>query len=211
MTAGPRTPFLDKFVKYFDNLNNSSIDHYDGDEFSDEERADLINFIEVQLKLNFDRYDYKELLVLSKAFLIRLENFKIRKPSKFNHSRFMKQLSICIMMFLYRKQFIDTEFKSKMIKIRNFCIFDIKLFLKNWYQCICAPYVPLDDFNLFKNIFKLKNKELLKVCLKTFNGHKTYVVHKLIAFSHFDPRINNDQKQTFVNNINKKGSLSRIK
>ena len=76
--------------------------------------------------------------------------------------------------------------------------------LENWYQCTYAPYVPLDDFNLFKNILKLKNKELLKVCLKTFNDHKSYVDHKLIAFSLFDPRINNDQKQTFVNNINKK-------
>ena len=98
-TSGAREPLLDSFSEIFDTLN-LEIKHFDG-EFDCQFKAEMILFIEEQLKFNHSRRDYKELLLVARKFLILISCNDLVKPVRYNHSRFMKQLTICFLIYLF--------------------------------------------------------------------------------------------------------------
>lgn len=198
-TAGAREPFLDRFSDLFNNLDASKIEPCET--FDEDKKLELIIFIDSQFQFNTKRADYKEMLTLAKCFLMRTENPKIVKPGKYNHSRFIKQLNVCFMIFLFRKQLPSKSFPFS--KIENFCKLALDLYFVQWFQASIPAYTPLNDLNQFKLINDLPSGKLRTRLLKTCKNHLSYVNPPLVSLSFLDHRIPKEHKLLMIQNLSK--------
>lgn len=199
-TAGAREPFLDRFAECFHTLDVNQIEPCS--QFDEDRRLELIVFIDSQLPLNSKRADYKELLNLARYFLIRSENPTIFAPGKYNHSRFIKQLSVCLMICLFRKQLPSRSFEFD--KIEKFCKIALDLYLEHWFQTSVPAFTPANDLKQFKFICSLTDSKLQTRLLKTFKNHSSYLKSPLVSLAFFDERIPKKHKARMVRNLQNK-------
>ena len=200
-TAGAREPFLDRFSDIFNTLDQSKIEHFDGG-FDERVKSELLSFIDVQLTFNHKRQDYREILSLGRMFLIRQEQpfmTNLVKPGKFNHSRFMKQLSISFMIYLFRSQLDSRAFK--ITKVLKFYLLSLKFYFRQWFECAIPSYSPLNDLNTFKEIQNLEDKKLKQILTQNFRSHDLYVTSSLVSLSFFDDRVLIAQLKLIVDNL----------
>lgn len=201
---GPRYPFLDAYQSLFDRIDLDEFNCYQGEAISEEERLNLILFIEEQLARHTERNDKRELLDLSKAFLMRSEFVPV-KPARYNISRWMKPFSIVLQMYLFRdqlKRFGDKKSqKFDFDQIERCCIFGVKVYLRHWFSCSIAPHAPADDLRLFKAVYDYDDDQIATECVQMFNRHSSYLQTDLIGLSFFDERIPTETFQKMIDNL----------
>ena len=155
--------------------------------------------------INHPRAEYKQLLLAAKYFLAKVESPKFVKPSRYNHSRWMKQLIQLIYIYVFRDEWHSRQYPLE--DIEKLCLFGVKIYLKFWFECTVARFAPLNDLNMFKSFSRIddkgRNGQIKHVCLDTFELHNFYVNGKLVALAFFDERISIEYLRQMVSSLQK--------
>ena len=87
------------------------------------------------------------------------------------------------------------------------CLFNVKLYVTAWYQAPYAPFAPLLDLQLLKDIMEYKtlNTAVAEIALKKFLGHLWYLSEELVIFQFFDDAVLLATKCQIVEALHKTG------
>ena len=198
---GPILPIITNFQKKFNSLDKSSISCFEdsNDIFSENEKLELLSFLNKQLELNQSRSDYKTLIYLCKLFLFREEKPKICYPGAATNSRFMKQIIYFFYIYLFRKDpaIIKSSFNIETLEI--ICIFVLKCYIRPWMQCSKAAYAPFDDLKFYKDVLKFSslNKQISDIVIDSMDKH-LYYLEDLVFLVFCDDRLDNEIKKNMV-------------
>lgn len=172
------------------------------------ERVDLLNFFERQLKEQHHREDYREVIQLTLIFLggkIK-EHFKIRAPGAFHNARWMAKIIYSLKMFLYRHTFALP--KATQQQLARFNVFIVKVYLKNWFLSTCAAMSANNDLNLIKSlkIYEAVDEEVAKAVYKGFLKHLQYLDSNLIGLCLFDETLDIADKKKYIEALHTSGN-----
>ncbi|KYN06617.1 hypothetical protein ALC62_02431 [Cyphomyrmex costatus] len=176
-------------------------------------REDLVIFIQNQMKMFQPRDDYKELLQLALLFMGEnsIKPVNIRAPGAVHRARWMAKTIYCLKIYLFRKQFPIT--KSELAALRQFNIFTVGIYLKNWYTCQNATLAPVNDLQLMKDLLEYKtvNTKVSEIAFATMSRHTWYLSEKLIALAFFDSSVPVEIKRAMVSSLTKEGSRNPLR
>jgi len=159
---------------------------------------DIIEFCTQQLQKNHYRDDYKELIELILIFLggCPSDEITIKKPGAIHHARWMAKALYSLKIYLFRNQFHLNIKKGN--RLRDICIFLIRLYVKAWFGAPNAATAPYQDFNFIKDVYNYYDSDVSKIILKKFYGHLWYLSDEAIGFSFFDKNVSADLKKKMV-------------
>lgn len=106
-----------------------------------------------------------------------------------------EQIFLSFKIYLLRKQLVEIKFNFSISKLREFCLFGIQIYLKNWYEARISIYSTLNDLNLYKSLLNYDHKAIRDGSVKSFRNHLQYLTTVLSTFSFFDERISDKCKE----------------
>lgn len=88
----------------------------------------------------------------------------------------------------------------------QFGTFVVKIYLKNWFECMLATNAPLNDLNLITDLkaYLLINPSIANAALEKFSNHYWYLSDILLGLSFFDSRIDHVTKIHMVAGLKRK-------
>lgn len=201
-TTGPDVQLFKRFKDQWPTINPDVFVNGIEDEFVESivrnSRENLLQFCSSFLQASLCRGDYKELLELTILFLggslTRKATFHY--PGAFHHARWMAKAIYCLKIFMFRKQFhLRTEEEQK---LRDICIFIVKVYVESWFRCPNAVAGPFNDFIFLKALADYPDPMISKVALKKFSNHLWYLAPETVALSLFDERVDTETKRKIV-------------
>lgn len=157
-----------------------------------------------QLEKSQIREDYKEFLELVVLFLGHTPpkfNGKLRKIGPISHARWMAKAITALKMFLVRDQI---QFDGEILtKLRDFCIFVVKMYAKAWFSCTNGVVAANQDLHFIKNAILYSNvdDQISGGILEKMCGHMWYLSEDLVAMAFFDPIVSFAEKRKMVENV----------
>ena len=148
------------------------------------------------------RDDYKELLVLSYAFLGAQPKggLCIRSPGSFHQARWMAKAIYALKIFLFRNQMQLPQ--SALKAVTDLSLFVSLLYCFYWNEAPIASHAPKNDLNFIKELqMGLPDPALTSVALNAFKRHLWYLSEELVALAFFDSRICPEEKLQMVKNL----------
>lgn len=169
-----------------------------------EEILRVVQFINTFLKEQLPRSDYKELLLLSLAFLGATENFKFKRPGACHHARWMAKAIYSLKIYLLRESFKLS--KKDVQHFYSICKFIVFVYLEPWYRSPLAIGAPNNDLKLLRSLKRYENidKSISTATLKKFVNHLWYFTPELTVLSLFDDEVEISVKQEIVKSFNSK-------
>lgn len=205
--SGPSIPLFVNFQKVFKELN---LNDFDKVEYEIPNEEEYLEFIDYQLSLNHKRADYKEFLQLARMFIRQDTIFTIKSPGADSQSRWMSKFIYCLKIYLFRKQLTSIKFKCSFSKLREFCLFGVKIYLKHWFEARKPIYSVLNDLKLFQSLLKYEHQEIAKVAIKSFSNHLQYLTTPLSTFCLFDERVSAEDKNKMIKNLEIDNNVPKI-
>lgn len=211
VSTSPTIPMFEKFHRTFNSpgFDRNTYAGLEDDHFflvllPDDEKKDLLNFCEQQLRCaKHCRNDYNELLKLI-VILICPEKrnlYTIHAPGSCSRARYMCHMLYAIKMFLYRDQI--ELLRGKLDAIRRFILFVLKVYVKSWFTA-CLPIVaPRNDLALLKRINSINEiiPSTAQITMKKLKSHLWYLSEVLVALAFFDPHVPLPTKREMVANL----------
>ena len=161
----------------------------------------LITFCTEQLKRNFRRVDYKELLELCIMFLGGSSHTAFQYPGAIHHARWLSKAIYCLKLYLFRRQHKLPKSDEKSLEV--LCIFIVKIYVKVWMLAENAIQAPNNDLKLVRDIhgFRKVDSIISKAALNKIQGHLWYLADECIALSFFDENVSLQCKRKMVKSI----------
>lgn len=208
-SIGPEIELFSNFKKQWGTLNIENIKSGISDRevakiFPKNERKTLIDFLKIQLTINHERSDYKDLAVLGLLFLgEEINNGKVPVPGAVHRARWMARIIGSIRIFIFRVQ-LNLN-KDVLDGLRQFVCFIMKIYIRQWFNCQNPMTAPKNDLDLLKDInnYKKINKQLALEVLKAFSRHLWYLNEHNVGLSFFDDRLDLKTKKKMVENLKK--------
>lgn len=154
--------------------------------------------INLYLKENMPRDDYRELLELALCFLGENPEIKFKKPGACHHARWMDKAIYSFKMYLFRKQkklpYKDSSFLS-------ICQFIVFVYINAWISSPLAAEAPNNDLRLIKILdhYKAVDRKIAIAALQKLENHLWYLSPKCSALAFFDKKIPIEVKSKMVN------------
>lgn len=171
----------------------------------EQEKDDILQFVQIQLSITHPRGDYKELLELCAIFLGHsFPNYNFKPPGAMHRARWMSKIIYAMKMFIFRSEFEITTVTLN--ELKQFLIFICKVYIKSWFSATSAPCAPNNDLNLIKKLdgYKIQNAFLSSETLKTFGRHLWYLSPQLAVMALFDNEVTVEVKTKMINNLKNK-------
>lgn len=207
-------PYIRLFVKFKEIWQD--IDQQNFDTFSDEDlvdfqidRSEILDFIETVLTAKKQpRDDYEEFLKLAKIILGETKGATFRAPGAFNHTRWMSKAIYSLKMYLFREQLDFTSEEEE--KLKDVCVFIVKLYLKAWFTVPFAHKAPKLDLDFAKQVIKFKEIDsvISKAVMEKIKNHLWYFTSENAALALFDDEVSVDEKREMVTALAKENSSS---
>lgn len=207
-TSAPETLIFNRFADQWHEINQTQFksglnDSIVCSNIPRNEREQIMQFCQNQLKHTQIRSDYKELVELTINFLGG-DGGTFRTCGATSHARFMSKAIYCLKIFLFRGQFTLT--KSELKNIRDISIFVVKLYIKVWYGCTNSIECANQDLNFLRSAneyFKIDKVASNAVIEKMLN-HLWYMTPDTVGLAFFDPSVSIETKQKMVRHLNAK-------
>lgn len=87
--------------------------------------------------------------------------------------------------------------------MRDICIFIVKLYIQQWFECTNALKAPNQDLNFLRKAVEYKNIDKVvseAVCNKMQN-HLWYLMPETVALDFFDSNVSIETKKKMVNRL----------
>jgi hypothetical protein len=161
-----------------------------------------------QLKSEFVRGDYKELMNLCVAYLNNGTEVKFCRPGAIHKARWMSQLVYALKIVLLEKQILMLPKEKKITmaqvaKIKDFVNFISLVYCSWWFKCDIAIDAPINTLQLYQNILKYKsiNKIISDSAARSFKRHLWYLSSDLVPLSLFSSNVSNDEKRQMADKL----------
>ena len=210
-SSGPSIGLFQYFVNVFKELEISNLNYgLPNDKISDEEKTELLDFINDQFSSFQPRDDYREFLELAYIILDgnKVKKFTIKSPGAVSHARWMCKIIYIFKLYLYRDQLILLE--SERESLLRFIVFILKVYLRMWYVAPVAASAPSNDLNFLKQLYDFKSTDnnVATVALKKFSNHLWYLNDVNVCFSLFDGNLSNDIRENLAKLISQTQNVS---
>lgn len=208
-SPGPNVSLFSKFKNAWPSIDQDKFESFTDEDlvFFKSDRAEILNFIELVLtSTKQPRDDYEEFLKLSKIILGETKGAKFRAPGAFNHTRWMAKAIYTLKMYLFRGQL---DFVSEVEeKLRDVCIFIVKLYLKAWFTAPLAHKAPNCDLEFAKKVIEYEkiDSDISDAVLDKIKNHLWYLTPENAALSFFDDEVSTDEKRKMVEALAKENS-----
>ena len=155
-TSGPEVLFFKRFMEAWPKFDRTKFESGISDLIVEEAlrdvRDDLGLFLSKLIRETHQRSDYREFVELSLLFLnIEVDSSTklfLRAPGPISHARWMAKALYSLKMFMCRKFLQLTA--NEINRLREICIFLIRIYVKAWFRTPFAIEAPLQDLNLAK-------------------------------------------------------------
>ena len=93
-------------------------------------------------------------------------------------------------------------------RLRDFNIFVVKVYLKNWFTCSLPINAPLNDLQFYEEMlfYKKVNETIALAAVKAFSNHLWYLNESLASLAFFDNRLSLDNKRQMLQALRKPSS-----
>ena len=168
-----------------------------------EQVDNLDSWIKNLLKHDMIRDDYKELLLLSRIFLGKIDpnEVKFYKPGAEHHARFMGKAIYVLKFYLFRDSLnLSHADRESFLDISLFIVF---VYIKFWYTALFALSAPNNDLMLIKTLCKYEdvNKQISEVALSKLKNHLWYLCPETSVLSLFDSQVSEETKKKMVEKL----------
>lgn len=176
----------------------------------------VLKFCLQELQKTQIRGDYKEFLEVVVLFLGQTPpkfNGKISKPTAISHARWMAKGINALKIFLLRDQL--TFEGNNLQKLRDFCIFAVKMYVEAWFGSTNGVVAANQDLNFVKKAILYTNvdEQISDGILAKISAHMWYLSEDLIAMAFFDPNVSDAEKRKMVESLRSRApnAANRIK
>ena len=206
-SSAPTVPMFERFQKEWKNIDKTKYqpgvsDPIIRDSLKDV-ADDLIQFCKHNIKKEFVRADYKEILHLTLIFLGSDgkneeddgdENVTFLDPGQTSQARWMSKLLYVLKICLFRSEFSLSSHQAD--SIRDLAIFIVRIYVKTWTLCSIPTAAPRVALNFIKNVraYEKIDKKLSLAVLDKMRRHLWYLGEETIALSLFDDGVSDAEK-----------------
>lgn len=195
VSSGPKIQLFERFQKQWSSIDKtkyeSGLEDVNIRDLITPVRKNLLKFTEDQMNNFQPRDDYKELLQLISIFLGEntIKPVHINAPGAVHRARWMAKIIYCFKIYVLRNQFSLRA--PELTALRQFNVFVIRVYIKNWYTCQRATLAPSNDLQLMKDIleYKVINSKISETAFKTMSRHMWYLSEKLVGLAFFESTI----------------------
>lgn len=206
-TSAPTITSFDRFKKEWNNIDQRNFEPGVGDPFIEnavrDVSNDVIQFCKSELKKNFARADYKELLELTLIFLGEDRGIiHFCKPGSTSTVRWMSKALYVLKMQMFMHEFDEYSASDKRA-IRDLSIFVVRLYTKAFTQCTDPLGAPKNDLNFLKAIqnYATIDQDISSKVLKKFGTHLWYLHPENVGLAFFDKNVSVDEKRRMTQRL----------
>lgn len=89
------------------------------------------------------------------------------------------------------------------IRLTQFVIFVVKIYMKQWYTCYNAVESPVNDlkFMIALKNYRQCNDEIARSCEEVLSRHLWYLGERMVGLAFFDQRLNINDLTRMTNNL----------
>lgn len=199
-TRGPEDVLCNRFRQNWPQIDHQNYEPGVADLFIagrvNDVKDEIIQFCQNQLKNDFARADYKELLELTVIFLGgNLDGFKFRKPGSTSNVRWMSRALYFLKMQMFMKEF-SVYSRTEIAAIRDISIFIVRLYTKAFIGAWNPLGAPKQDLEFLKAIKSYRSIDLRisNAVLRKFCTHAWYLHPETVALAFFDDNVSEAEK-----------------
>lgn len=91
----------------------------------------------------------------------------------------------------------------------EFCIFVVKVYVKQWITCKSAIQAPVNDLRFLRNLraYRQQNEVIGKAAIEAFLRHLWYLSEQCAGFMFFDERISDEKKVEMVTSLDRAANV----
>ncbi|KAK4320593.1 hypothetical protein Pmani_008554 [Petrolisthes manimaculis] len=178
---------------------DSSTDDYTAKavaEFKDE----MVQMLEMAVKVKQPRDDYRELLELTIIFLgvVLPQGIHFAAPGAMHQALWMAKVIYTFKVWMFRAQFNLTSPEHK--ELRELCIFFSCIYVEAWMTASIASKAPRNYLKLLKQcqMYQKINTNISRATVKKMAGQLWYLSEQLVTLALFDDDLDNNTKDKMV-------------
>ncbi|KAG0724224.1 hypothetical protein GWK47_005233 [Chionoecetes opilio] len=176
---------------------------------SDEEahRLEMLGHLKRLLDCgNHPREDYKEIILLSVAYLGGRVPTSFRAPGAYHMARWMAKAIYAVKIMLFHDQLEMS--RRELAGIRRVAFFVTMVYAKYWNEAMIPSYAAKNDLDFITDVKRICDDGVASVAECAMQRHLWYLSENLIGLTIFDDRISPEQKAEMVEGM-KRPSTTR--
>ena len=166
---------------------------------SDEEahRLEMLRHLKHLLDCgNHPREDYKEIILLSVAYLGGGVPTSFRAPGAYHMARWMAKAIYAVKIMLFHDQLEMS--RRELAEIRRVAFFVTMVYSKYWNEAMIPSYAAKNDLDFITDVKRICDDGVASVVERAMRRHLWYLSEDLIGLAIFDDRISPEQKAAMV-------------
>ncbi|KAG0722564.1 hypothetical protein GWK47_044271 [Chionoecetes opilio] len=166
---------------------------------SDEEahRLEMLGHLQRLLHCgNHPREDYKEIILLSVAYLGGGVPTSFRAPGAYHMARWMAKAIYAVKIMLFHDQLEMS--RRELAGIRRVAFFVTMVYAKYWNEAMIPSYAAKNDLDFITGVKRICDDGVASVAERAMRRHLWYLSENLIGLAIFDDSISPEQKAEMV-------------
>ncbi|KAG0718428.1 hypothetical protein GWK47_052449 [Chionoecetes opilio] len=145
---------------------------------------------------NHPREDYKEIILLSVAYLGGGVPTSFRVPGAYHMARWMAKVIYAVKIMLFHDQLEMS--RRELAGIRRVAFFVTMVYAKYWNEAVIPSYAVKNDLDFITDVKRLCDDGVASVAERAMRRHLWYLSENLIGLAIFDDRISPEQEAEMV-------------
>ncbi|KAG0703734.1 hypothetical protein GWK47_024818 [Chionoecetes opilio] len=145
---------------------------------------------------NHPREDYKEIILLSVAYLGGGVPTSFRAPGAYHMARWMAKAIYAVKIMLFHDQLEMS--RRELAGIRRVAFFVTMVYAKYWNEAMIPSYAAKNDLDFITDVKRICDDGVASVAERAMRRHLWYLSENLIGLAIFDDRISPEQKADMV-------------
>ncbi|KAG0728657.1 hypothetical protein GWK47_003670 [Chionoecetes opilio] len=145
---------------------------------------------------NHPREDYKEIILLSVAYLGGGVPTSFRAPGAYHMARWMAKAIYAVKIMLFHDQLEMSRWE--LAGIRRVAFFVTMVYAKYWNEAMIPSYAAKNDLDFITDVKRICDDGVASVAERAMRRHLWYLSENLIGLTIFDDRISPEQKAEMV-------------
>ncbi|KAG0730067.1 hypothetical protein GWK47_029052 [Chionoecetes opilio] len=145
---------------------------------------------------NHPREDYKEIILLSVAYLGGGVPTSFRAPGAYHMARWMAKAIYAVKIMLFHDQLEMS--RRELAGIRRVAFFVTMVYAKYWNEAMILSYAAKNDLDFITDVKRICDDGVASVAERAMRRHLWYLSENLIGLAIFDDRISPEQKAEMV-------------
>ncbi|KAG0725576.1 hypothetical protein GWK47_038397 [Chionoecetes opilio] len=166
---------------------------------SDEEahRLEMLGHLKRLLDCgNHPREDYKEIILLSVAYLGGGVPTSFRAPGAYHMARWMAKAIYAVKIMLFHDHMEMS--RRELAGIRRVAFFVTMVYAKYWNEAMIPSYAAMNNLDFITDVKRICDDGVASVAERAMRRHLWYLSENLIGLAIFDDRISPEQKAEMV-------------